>query len=31
MRDDGMRQTEFPNLLAGVQQAAFSYTKRLIP
>jgi RimJ/RimL family protein N-acetyltransferase len=30
-RDGGMHQTEFPNLLAGVQQAAFSYTNRLIP
>jgi len=31
MRDNGMRQTKFPNLLPGVQQAAFSYTKRLMP
>ena len=31
VRDGGTRQTEFPNLAAGVQQAAFSYTNRLIP
>ena len=30
-RDDGVRQTGFPNLAAGVQQAAFSYRKRLRP
>lgn len=31
MRDNGMRKTKFPNLLPGVQPAAFSYTKRLMP